>query len=133
MSEDKKPFTVKDRRQFTTEGDARPVEDEGAAPATTAAAPAPAAPDDDAESPEEPGEPIPADLSGLVISLAAQAGVLLGAGKPDATEGARGLISLLEMLQVKTRGNRTPEEEQLLADVLFQLRMAFVQRTRGET
>lgn len=41
-------------------------------------------------------------------------------------ELARHNIDLLELMQEKTRGNRTPEEEQLLTHLLFQLRMTYV-------
>lgn len=41
-------------------------------------------------------------------------------------ELARHNIDLLELLQDKTKGNRTPEEDQLLEHLLFQLRMTYV-------
>jgi hypothetical protein len=41
-------------------------------------------------------------------------------------EMARHNIDLLELLQDKTKGNRTPEEDQLLEHLLFQLRMTYV-------
>jgi hypothetical protein len=44
--------------------------------------------------------------------------------------GARGLIGLLEVLERKTKGNRTPEEEQVLTGVLYELRMAYLARAR---
>lgn len=40
---------------------------------------------------------------------------------------ARQAIDLLAILQEKTRGNLTPEEDRLLADVLFDLRLRFVE------
>jgi hypothetical protein len=129
MSEDTKPFTVKDRRHFTTEGESRPGE--AASPAVTAAS-APPAPDPAHEDlPPPPSGAIPADFAGLVVSLAAQATLLLGDKAEEDLEGARGVISLLEMLAEKTRGNLTADEERLLGDVLFQVRMAFVSRMRG--
>jgi hypothetical protein len=146
MSDEKKPFTVTDRRHFTPEGQSRPEDAEPSPVAAPAAARPPAAdPADEAipgldESDEAydddgmPPPPIPADFPGLVVSLAAQATLLLGmapgAPKPD-LDGARGVISLLEMLQEKTKGNRTPDEDRLLEDVLYQLRMAYVMRTKA--
>jgi hypothetical protein len=41
-------------------------------------------------------------------------------------EMARHNIDLLELMQEKTRGNRTSEEDQLLTHLLFQLRMSYV-------
>jgi hypothetical protein len=139
MSDEKKPFTVTDRRHFSPEGATRPDEGEGSA---TAPAPGPVEATSEASLPGLDGSdydgedlpPVPADLNGLVITLAAQASMLLGAapggGAPD-LDGARGVISLLEMLHEKTRGNRTPEEDSLLDDVLYKLRMAFVMRAKG--
>jgi hypothetical protein len=42
-------------------------------------------------------------------------------------ESARLFIDQLEMLEAKTRGNLTPEEQQLLKQNLMTARMAFVQ------
>ena len=44
-------------------------------------------------------------------------------------------IDLLELMQEKTRGNRTSEENQLLEQLLFETRMRFVdvQRKTGNT
>jgi len=135
MSESNKSFfTVSDRRHFTPEG--RPREDaaEEAAEATGAAsgeaAPSAAGP----QSP--PGGP--ADFSQFLFGLGAQAGMLLsqegpaeGADAGEALEGARSIISILEMLKDKTEGRRTPGEGALLDDLLFQLRMAYVEKTRA--
>ena len=46
-------------------------------------------------------------------------------------EAARQIISILEMLEEKTRGRRTPEESRILDELLFQLRMGYVQRAGG--
>lgn len=40
---------------------------------------------------------------------------------------ARQNIDLLELLRVKTQGNRTPDEEVLLQQLLLELRMRFVE------
>ena len=44
---------------------------------------------------------------------------------------ARMFIDQLEMIQEKTRGNLTVEERQVLEQVLFELRMRFVQASSG--
>lgn len=134
--EDGKPFAVKDRRHFTAEGDARP--DAPEVPAADAEPPpaAAAAPAAEAAEPPHHGEP---DLVGLLLSLAAQASAFLGMDGDEGGEGtaprvdlagARGLIGLLEVLERKTKGNRTPEEEQVLTGVLYELRMAYLARAR---
>jgi hypothetical protein len=40
---------------------------------------------------------------------------------------ARQNVELLELMEAKTSGNRTPEESSLLEQLLFQLRMAYVE------
>jgi hypothetical protein len=151
MSEsEEKPFTVNDRRKFTPEGQAREQND-AAAPQPERAAPpaAPAAgasgPVDEASAARAAGEgrrglpPAgPVDFSQFLLSLGAQAGALLsGAGAEegidpqDALAHAQSIISILEMLEDKTRGRRTPDEDRLLEELLFQLRMAYVQKRRA--
>ena len=141
MTEEKKPFTVSDRRHFTPEGEARAVEEKApeapraaaeASPAPRPEPPRPAAPPGEED---EVGGPYPVDFTGLLISLGTQAAMLLGGGPPGEgpepdPEGARAFITLLEVLQEKTEGRRTPEENQVLESLLFQLRMEYVSRTQ---
>ncbi len=76
----------------------------------------------------------PASLTYLVTTLYFQAMTSLGL-MPDPATGkaekllplAKHFIDLLEVLQQKTEGNRTPEETQDLEAMLHQLRMAYVQ------
>ena len=141
MTEDKKPFTVKDRRHFTAEGETReedsPQESPGSAPAATKAAPPrsrPAAAP--AEAPLDEGQRPALDFAGLLLSLGAQASLLLGmadedeAGAPPDLPGAQAIIALLEVLREKTEGRRTSDEERVLQGILYELRMAYVSRTR---
>jgi hypothetical protein len=41
-------------------------------------------------------------------------------------DGAKQLIDILSLLELKTRGNLTAEERQVLDSVLYELRMRFV-------
>ena len=83
------------------------------------------------------GEKAPTlDFSALVLSLGSSAIVHLGEA-PDPTSGqkrekpelamAQQSIDLLAMLQEKTRGNLTQDEARFLENMLFDLRMLFVQ------
>jgi len=142
MSEREKPFTVSDRRHFTAEGLPR----EGDVPA--------AEPPPDPRQRRDPSDPggaassakVPptaaeepsADFASFVLSLAAQAGALLGGeGLPegtspqDALEGARSIISILEMLKRKTEGRRTPAEDEVMEGLLFELRMEYVSKAKA--
>jgi hypothetical protein len=78
-------------------------------------------------------------FSGFVVSLATTAALHFGdladpqtgrRPEPD-IESAKRIIELLEMLQAKTKGNLIPEEDKLLDDLLYELRMRFVQ-AQGE-
>ena len=76
------------------------------------------------------------DFNALVLSLGSSAIVHLGEA-PDPTSGqkrekpdftmAQQSIDLLGMLQEKTRGNLTAEEARFLENMLFDLRMLYVQ------
>jgi hypothetical protein len=133
MSENDKSFTVSDRRHFTPDG--RPRDDEPGD--ATVPAGAPHEPRTGARAEGGRGVAGPAvDFATFLLGLAAQAGGLLeggaeGASQAESLEAARSIISILEMLKDKTEGRRTPEEEALLADLLFQLRLAYVSKTRA--
>jgi hypothetical protein len=135
MSQERKSFTVSDRRHFTSEGEPRREEEEAVSPAPAAEAgdAAEAATRDVRESPEPGFEPPAADFMSFLLSLAAQAGAALSdqAEPQAALRSARYLISILEMLEDKTRGRRTPEEDEVLSGLLYELRMAYVARTRA--
>jgi hypothetical protein len=78
------------------------------------------------------------DLTTFFLSISAAAYMGLGATPPGASGGeakvdldlARQNIELLELMREKTRGNRTDDEERLLEQLLFELRMRFVEVTR---
>jgi hypothetical protein len=79
-------------------------------------------------------------FSGFILSMATTAALHFGdianphtgrKEEPD-LESAGHIIEILEMLQQKTRGNLIPEEERLLDDLLYELRMRFVQARDGE-
>ena len=167
MTEEKKPFTVSDRRHFTAEGETRsqapeetpapappppaPKIEKAEKPATEGAPAPPPRPPDQPLPPPRPGEEGPSaddtperadddappmDFIGLLVSLATQAGYLMspepGSGSPPDLAGARSIIALLEILKQKTEGRRTPDEDRVLDGLLYELRMAFVSRTRPE-
>ena len=73
----------------------------------------------------------PLDFNVLVLSLNASALIHLGEPDSDGRRAALNLpmarhtIDLLCVLDEKTRGNLTGEEERLLHQVLFDLRMRF--------
>lgn len=74
----------------------------------------------------------------FVLSLAHTAAVHFG-DVPDPVSGekeanlpaAQQMIDILSLLEEKTRGNLTAEERQLLDQVLYELRLRFVQAAKG--
>jgi hypothetical protein len=79
-----------------------------------------------------------ADFTGLIQLLAMQAMIGLGgfAGPggqqiPPNIEMAKHHIDLLDVLEAKTKGNLTPEEQNALNVTLHQLRMAYVEVVQG--
>jgi len=141
MTEEKKPFTVSDRRHFTSSGEARQVtEEETPPPPSRPAAPEKAASSlhvgDSAPLPPMEGDAPPMDFVGLLVSLASQASYLIspepGSGIAPDLAGARSIIGLLDILKDKTQGRRTADEDRVLDGLLYELRMAFVGRSRSE-
>lgn len=80
-------------------------------------------------------------FTALIISLASSAAVhfgdlgdpVTGQKQPPNMVAARHAIDLLSILEDKTKGNLTEEEQQTLKQVLVELRMRFVQLATGKT
>jgi hypothetical protein len=79
-------------------------------------------------------------FTGFILSLATTAAVHFGdiadpgTGKPGEPNlmAAAQMIEIITMLQEKTRGNLSDPEAQLVDDLLYELRMRFVQAQQGE-
>jgi hypothetical protein len=79
----------------------------------------------------------PATLSFLIQTLGSQAIVALGivpgpSGEKHPKDLAMGkhFIDMLEVLESKTEGNRTPEESEMLRTWLTQLRLTYVEESK---
>ena len=66
------------------------------------------------------------DLTTFFLSISAAAMESIQSTPPDLVM-AKHNIDLLNLLEEKTKGNRTLEEDQLIAHLLYQLRMGYVQ------
>jgi hypothetical protein len=95
----------------------------------------------EASAPDQPrGEtgPPQRDLTGLFIMFASSALVAMGEA-PHPQDGAMEVdlgaaaeaIDLLLLLREKTEGHRTPEEDQLLGHILYDLQLRFVQARKA--
>ena len=79
-------------------------------------------------------------FAAFVLSLATTAAVHFGdladvdTGKPQEPNliAAAQMIDILAMLEEKTRGNLTPEEHNLLAQILYELRLRFVEAQKPQ-
>jgi len=131
------PAPEVDERQVEPQ-DATPA---GGAEAQTAAQAAAATQAEQAYSEARgPANPQLAEASflGLANMLGVEAAMHLGVIRPPGDEpppvdleSARHLIDMLGILQSKTSGNLTPEEDRFLDGVLADLRMSFVEISRG--
>lgn len=72
------------------------------------------------------------DLTTFFLSISSAAMQALQAQEPNFLMANQN-IELLELMLEKTRGNRTPEEDQLVQQLLFQLRMSYVERESKTT
>ena len=133
MSEEKKDFTVKDRRFFSeesTESDA--VQD----PSESVTDAPEAAPEADDGQTDAAGEDLPLpeiNFPTFIISLNASALVHLGVIADPATGNkeknlalAKQVIDTLSMLGEKTAGNLSDDEESMLKNILYDLRIIYV-------
>jgi hypothetical protein len=133
-------FKVVDRRGFTTEGSRRedsPVNEKKDEPTQPQAQrePQPRV----IEGPKEELSDEPSGFETLVSYLSTtamfQLGLIAGPGgeriPPDMVNAHR-TIDLLQVLQDKTRGNLTAPETRLLDEVLYELRMTFVEMQKRQ-
>lgn len=88
------------------------------------------------QSPPDPSE-LPVTFGTFVVSLASSAAFALGEAVPPGGGApeknlplAKQTIDLIALLQDKTRGNLTDEEQRLIETVLYDLRLRFVEAQR---
>lgn len=133
-------FKVTDRRLFDERGELREeaVRPEPQAPPESTRPQPPPAQSEPAKRPETPsdfqsGSDDGVDFASFLMSLATSAMVALGE-IPDPETGrmyrhlgaARETIEVLGMLQEKTQGNLSADEDRLLQEILYDLRMKYV-------
>ena len=88
---------------------------------------------------EAPHDPTAVTFVGFVLSLAHTAAYHFG-DVPDPVTGQSGtanlgaaqqIIDILSLLEEKTRGNLTAEERQLMEQLLYELRLRYVEASKG--
>ena len=126
MAEDKgEGFVIRDRRGSS--GAEKPA-------SAPTAAPSDATPS--AASGAESHGGMPVTFASFVISLGSSSLMLMGeqldpqqAAMPVNLPQAKEIIDLLSVLEAKTKGNLTTEEQAVLRDMLYALRMKYVSLT----
>jgi len=137
---DEEGFKVTDRRMFTAEGEVRPQEQEeqaAASPPTEVSGKPPAPEETRSRSEPEDETRERVDFASFLISLATTGMVHMGEIPEPTTgqvmqnlEGARQMIEILTLLKEKTGGNLSGEEEHLLENLLYELRMKFLSKSK---
>lgn len=133
--EEEKGFVIQDRRA-RYDGDGAEDSAPQAEAATQEASPAPptndTAPKTERNTPTQPRE---ITFQSFIYSLASSALMVLGGEAkeggdpaPPNLQQASEIIEILTLLQEKTKGNRTAEEDSLLKDMLYTLRITYVER-----
>ena len=160
MSEEKKEFVVKDRRIFAGDGKDKEQQKAEKAPETSKVKEPPSKKEPEPDKTGEPAakkaqadtavgtnasDKKPEDETQLpeinfvtfVLSLNASALVNLGLVEDPASNAkvkhlplAKQTIDILGMLQEKTRGNLSADEENLIKHILYELRMIYVREKK---
>ncbi len=152
--EEESAFKVTDRRQFTAEGEIReqqqPDSGEQAPPrkeeppnASQEEKPKPEAAQEPVQTEEakptaeqDPGQGV--NFASFLLSLATTGMVHLGeipepgsGQKMEDLGAARQMIDILGILKEKTEGNLSAEEDHLLENVLYELRLKFMEKSKA--
>lgn len=120
--DEERGFVIRDRRGRS---------EEGASPASSAQSRPAGSPH--VETPPTPESGPPVTFASFVFSLGSTALMLMGeqldpqqSKLPVNLSQAREIIDILSMLEGKTRGNLTSDEQAVLTDLLYTLRMKYV-------
>jgi len=127
--EQEEGFIIRDRRGSSAGADHQAASSSPSKPSAKEAPPSPGA---EAES----ATGVPVTFASFVISLGSSSLMLMGEqldpqqpAMPVNLPQAKEIIDLLSVLDVKTKGNLTNEEQTVLRDMLYALRMKYVSLT----
>jgi hypothetical protein len=129
MAEQEEGFVVRDRRGGSSEASAKTT-----GPSDT---PKPVVSSEADAAHQAPAFPV--TFSSFVISLGSSSLMLMGEkldpqqqAVPVNLPQAKEIIDLLSVLEEKTKGNLTSEEQTVLRDMLYALRMKYVSLSSGK-
>jgi hypothetical protein len=133
MDEKKKSYTIKDTRGSDTDTPQKKEEQTPKESLENSGAEKASEPHDEKSFPK-------IDFSSLIMSLASAALISLGKFPEPQTGGiikdlelAQQNIDIISILEEKTRGNLSPQEKNLIENVLYELRIEFVKAAKEET
>lgn len=132
--EEEQGFVIRDKRGQSRDDSPTPQSSEPSSPAPEAPHDAPSA----SEAPHE--APPPLSFSSFIFSLGTSALMLMGERlspeqphTPVNLPQAKEIVDILSILDEKTKGNLTTEEAAVMKDMLYTLRMKYVEATTGKT
>lgn len=133
-AEEERGFVIRDRRGRGDDHGA------GAGPEDAAPSPSRSAQAGASQGPTDVPEPsAPVTFASFVFSLGTSALMLMGeqldpqqSRLPVNLPQAKEIIDILSMLEAKTQGNLTGEEQAVLTDMLYALRMKYVDLASGK-
>jgi len=121
MADEERGFVIRDRRSRDTE--------------SREESPRPSQPAHQASQAEQPQHAQPINFLSFVYSMGTSALMLMGENPGQGAAGpapnlahAQEIIDILTMMETKTKGNLTGEEETLLQEMLYTLRIKFVEK-----
>lgn len=126
-------FKVVDKRRFTSTGENKSAEEKTETSDISPTRESKAELKQETRSTVQSAPPL--DFASFVVSLATQGFVMLGEMPNPETgllatnlEAARQTVDILGIIEQKTKGNLSAEEQRLLSEVLASLRLAFVNK-----
>jgi hypothetical protein len=135
-ADEQQGFVIRDRRA-RSEGQAEEGSSSAAQASSAATGRPEAASAGEASQSQEPAHPV--TFSSFTFSLGTSALMLMGeqldprqARVPVNLTQAKEIIDILSMLEGKTKGNLTSEEQAVLEDMLYALRMKYVDLVSGK-
>jgi hypothetical protein len=134
VNDEKDEIKVEDKRHFDREGNPiGPAEEKDQKPPRPKEAKSPPK----AEPSEKSAKQEKIDFIAVLFSYVHTALIYLGdmedpvkKGPAENLEGAHQMIEILELMQAKTKGNLTNQEQQYLESALFDLRMRYMQKSK---
>ncbi|MDA0739790.1 MAG: DUF1844 domain-containing protein [Nitrospirae bacterium] len=132
--EEEQGFVVRDKRGQSREESPAPQDAPTPSPASEVLQEAPMASDHIHD------QAPPLNFSSFIFSLSSSALMLMGEklspdqpSTPVNLPQAKEIVDILSILDEKTKGNLTPEEAAVMKDMLYTLRMKFVQAATGKS